>query len=181
MASVLMLILRQPCMLAAMSNLVLVAAVAAPVLAPVKASLVNLSLMLLSCISGGRMMWTSGSRVWGSWRPETVSGASTRTGTSWVMMVSLWLPKWSLNMGSSLRFPPAGNAECELVAEVVEMVRASKGILSFLVSRIWAEVAFSADLRARFSGPRGTSRLMTLLAADWTAYVSKMVSLARKG
>ena len=69
-----------------------------------------------------------------------------------------------------------GNTEYVLLDEVVEMVRARIGMLSFLVRRICAEVALSADLRARLSGPSGTSRLMTLLAADWIVYVSKMVS-----
>lgn len=40
------------------------------------------------------------------------------------------------------------------------------------------EVAFIADLRARLSEVSGTSRLMTLLAADWTLIVSKMDSYA---
>jgi hypothetical protein len=49
---------------------------------------------------------------------------------------------------------------------VVVTVRASTGRLSFLVRRIWADVALKADLRARFSDASGTSRLMTLSAAD---------------
>lgn len=48
------------------------------------------------------------------------------------------------------------------------MVRASSGWLSFFVRRIWADVAFWADLRARVRGARGTSRLMMLFAADCT-------------
>jgi hypothetical protein len=56
------------------------------------------------------------------------------------------------------------------------MVRASIGILSFFVRRIWADVAFRADLRARLSEVSGTSRLMTLLAADCTDIVSKRAS-----
>jgi hypothetical protein len=55
-------------------------------------------------------------------------------------------------------------------------VRASTGMLSFFVRRIWAEVAFKAVLRARLSEASGTSRLMTLLAADCTEIVSKMAS-----
>jgi hypothetical protein len=51
-------------------------------------------------------------------------------------------------------------------------------MLSFFVRRICAEVALSADLSARLSDVSGTSRLMTLLAADWTLMVSKMESCA---
>lgn len=61
---------------------------------------------------------------------------------------------------------------------VVTMVNARTGRLSFFVSRIWADVAFAADLRARLSEVSGTSRFMTLLAADWTLMVSKMASCA---
>jgi len=50
---------------------------------------------------------------------------------------------------------------------LVVMVSESKGMLSFLVSRIDAEVEPIAVLRARCKGPRGTSRLITLDAADW--------------
>jgi len=57
-------------------------------------------------------------------------------------------------------------------------VRASMGRLSFLVRRIWADVALRADLRARFSDVSGTSRLMTLFAADCTLMVSKIESCA---
>lgn len=130
------------------------------------------------------MMCTSGSRHCGSCSPATVSGASTLTGTSWVMMVSRLPPPNESSKGAS-RPPsllaPVGNAEYEFEDEVVTMVRASSGMLSFFVRRIWADVAFNADLRARLSGPSGTSRLMTLLAADWTVYVSKMVSFVVLG
>jgi hypothetical protein len=52
------------------------------------------------------------------------------------------------------------------------------GMLSFFVRRIWADVAFKADLSARLRDVSGTSRLMTLFAADWTLMVSKMESCA---
>ena len=88
-ASVDMLMRRQPCIFALISSRVRDAAL--PPLAlplPTKASFVKRSLMLLSCIKGGSMMCTSGSRHWGSWSPATVSGPRTRTGISWVMIVS---------------------------------------------------------------------------------------------
>ena len=69
-----------------------------------------------------------------------------------------------------------GKAAYEFEEDVVTIVRARRGTLSFFVKRIWADVALRADLRARLSDVRGTSRLMTLLAADCTVYVSKMLS-----
>jgi hypothetical protein len=72
----------------------------------------------------------------------------------------------------------AGKALYVFEDVVVTMVRASMGRLSFLVRRIWAEVALSADLRARFNDVSGTSRLMTLSAADCTLILSKMESYA---
>jgi hypothetical protein len=71
-----------------------------------------------------------------------------------------------------------GKALYVFEAVVVTMVRASTGMLSFLVRRIEADVAFRADLSARLSDVSGTSRLMTLFAADWTLMVSKMESCA---
>ena len=123
------------------------------------------------------MMWTSGSRVRGSCRPATVSGARTRTGISWVMMVSRFPKGWSnaTSHSSSLLADVVGKA-CELEDDVVTMVRASIGKPSFFVSRSCADEALAADFSARVSATSGTSRLMTLLAADWTVYVSKMVS-----
>jgi hypothetical protein len=178
-ASVLMLILRQPCMFAATSSRVLDAAVPDPDFVSASASFVNRSLMLFSCISGGRMICTSGSLVCGSWMCATVSGASTRTGISCVTTVSRLPPK-ALSNGaskpSSLFAPVVGKALYEFEDVVVTMVRASTGMLSFFVRRIWAEVAFKAVLRARLSEASGTSRLMTLLAADCTEIVSKMAS-----
>ena len=79
---------------------------------------------------------------------------------------------------SSLFGPAAEKALYEFDDVVVTMVRASTGMLSFFVRRIWADVAFRADLRARLSETSGTSRLMTLLAADCTEMVSKMASWA---
>jgi hypothetical protein len=74
--------------------------------------------------------------------------------------------------------PGVGKALYEFEEVVVMIVRASIGMLSFFVRRIWADVAFRADLRARFSEVSGTSRFMTLLAADCTDMVSKMASWA---
>jgi hypothetical protein len=53
-----------------------------------RASFVKRSEMALSCISGGRRMWTSGSRHRGSCMPSTFTGLRTRIGTSCVMIVS---------------------------------------------------------------------------------------------
>ena len=51
---------------------------------------------------------------------------------------------------------------------LVMMVRERTGTPSFLVRRIEADEALRADLRARWRGGRGSSRLMVLLgAADW--------------
>jgi hypothetical protein len=72
--------------------------------------------------------------------------------------------------------PGVGKALYEFEDVVVTIVRASIGMLSFFVRRIWADVAFRADLRARLSEESGTSRLMTLLAADCTDIVSNMAS-----
>lgn len=181
--SVLMLILRQPCMFADMSSLVRDAVVPVPAL-PTRASFVNLSLMLFNCANGGNMMCTSGSRHWGSCNPAMVSGPKTLTGTSCVMIVSrLPPPNVASNAGSrpsSLMLPAVGNAAYEFEDDVVTMVRASNGMLSFLVRRIWADEAFKADLRARLRDVSGTSRLMTLFAADWTVYVSKMASCGKR-
>lgn len=52
-----------------------------------------------------------------------------------------------------------------LLIVFVMIVRERTGIPSFLVRRIEADVAFMADLRARYSGGRGSSRLMVLLSA----------------
>jgi hypothetical protein len=46
------------------------------------------------------------------------------------------------------------------------MVRQRKGIPSFFVRRMEAEVALRADLRARWREGSGTSRFITLSAAD---------------
>lgn len=148
---------------------------------PTSASFVNLSLILFNCIRGGNMMCTSGSRHWGSCKPATVSGESTRTGISWVMMVSRLPPLLSIVIftSSSSFAALVGNAG-EGCHDAVTIVRASIGRFSFFVRRIWADVAFVAVLRARLSGTSGTSRLMTLFAADWILYVSKMVSFAHR-
>ena len=71
------------------------------------------------------------------------------------------------NPSSLLLAPPAGNAPCGALVEVVTIVRARRGTLSFFVRRIEAEVACRADLSARWSEVRGTSRFMTFWAADW--------------
>jgi hypothetical protein len=97
-------------------------------------------------------------------------------------MVSRFPPPNSLSKAaskpSSLLAVAAGKALYVFEDVVVTMVSASMGMLSFFVKRIWADVAFSADLRARKSEGSGTSRLMTLFAADWTLMVSKMESCA---
>lgn len=50
----------------------------------------------------------------------------------------------------------------------VMIVRERTGTPSFLVRRIEAEEALMADLRARWRGGRGSSRLIVFLgAADW--------------
>ena len=55
-----------------------------------------------------------------------------------------------------------------LLVVFVMMVRERTGTPSFLVSRMEAEEAFMADLRARCSGGRGNSRLIVFFdAADW--------------
>ena len=124
------------------------------------------------------MMCTSGSLVRGSCRLATTSGASTRTGISCVTMVSRLPPNSCSNEGSkpSSLFVAVGIALCEFEDVVVTIVRARTGRLSFLVRRIFAEVALTADLRARLRATKGTSRFMTLFAADWTLMVSKMAS-----
>ena len=86
-------------------------------------------------------------------------------------MVSRLPPLNALSKGASkpsslLLLVPVGNAAYEFDEDVVTIVRASNGMLSFLVRRIWADVALWADLRARVRDVRGTSRLMTLPAAD---------------
>ena len=61
--------------------------------------------------------------------------------------------------------PPAPRAAARLL---VIIVRESKGILSFFVSRIEAEDAERAERRARWRAARGTRRLMVLFStADW--------------
>jgi hypothetical protein len=50
--------------------------------------------------------------------------------------------------------------------ELVVIVRHKIGVLSRLVRRRDALVALVADLRARYRGARGTSRLMVLDATD---------------
>ena len=116
------------------------------------------------------MIWTSGSRHCGSWSPATRSGLSTLMGTSWMMTVSLLLPK-ALSKADesnpSSLFAVAGNALYVLDEDVVTMVRARTGMLSFFVRRIWADEAFKAVFRARLRELRGTSRFITLFAADW--------------
>jgi hypothetical protein len=53
-----------------------------------------------------------------------------------------------------------------LLEELVMIVSESSGMLSFFVRRMDADVAWKADLRARRRGLRGTSRFITLEAAD---------------
>jgi hypothetical protein len=164
MASERMLIFRQPCMFAATSSRVLDAAEPVPVFASASASLVNLSLMLLSCIRGGNMMCTSGSRQFGSCRLATVSGASTLTGISCVTRVSRLPPPDPASSKASA--PWFLNALYAFEDVVVAMVRAKTGMPPFLVRRMLADVALRADLSARLRAASGTSRLMTLFAAD---------------
>lgn len=56
----------------------------------------------------------------------------------------------------------------ETVTVLRWMVRERMGRPSFFVRRMDAECAWMADLRARCRDPRGTSRLMTLPALDWS-------------
>ncbi len=49
---------------------------------------------------------------------------------------------------------------------LVMIVRDRRGMLSFFVRRMDADVAWRADLRARRRGLRGTSRFITFEAAD---------------
>ena len=57
-----------------------------------------------------------------------------------------------------------------LINELVTIVRASKGKSFFFVSRIDADVACVAERNARCNEESGTSRLITLFAADWIVY-----------
>lgn len=94
------------------------------------------------------------------------------------MLISLSSLSWNLRppLGTLVDAPNAVNGAAPWLEELVVMVSERRGRLSFFVSRIDALVAWSADLRARKSGLRGTSRLMTLEAADWTMQESKTVS-----
>ena len=104
------------------------------------------------------------------------------TGMSCVIVVSrscgktpaaLASPKESLALRSSgngafsgLRFVVviefAGRMEARLL---VIIVKERRGTLSFLVNRIEAEVALSAERRARLRGSSGIRRLMVLFSA----------------
>lgn len=126
-------------------------------------------------------MWTSGSRQVGSWMEATDWGARTVTGMDCVMVVSRsWGkggPAWlgrdmesSLARSTSLVMTgfEASEGSRELLAfsrdtggrkvaqVVVRIVRESRGMLSFFVRRIEADVAAKADLRARFKCVRET-------------------------
>lgn len=64
--------------------------------------------------------------------------------------------------------PNAGNgAVLLLLEELVIIVSERSGMLSFFVRRMEEDVAWRADLSARRRGLRGTSRFITLDAADW--------------
>ena len=160
-----------------------------------RASLVKRSDMALSWSRDGSMMCTSGWGHWGSCILATISGARTTTGMSCVMVVSrscgkkagLGSPKESLSVGASSTAKGAlSGSRVVVVIDVggrvavkflVIMVRERRGTLSFLVKRMEAEEAESAERRARWRGARGMRRLMVLFStADWMVYVSKMVS-----
>lgn len=67
--------------------------------------------------------------------------------------------------------------EREAVMLFVMIVSESRGTLSFLVRRIEAEDALTAERRARRRGASGMRRLIVLFStADWMVYVSKIVS-----
>ena len=124
----------------------------------------------------------------------TVAGARTMTGMSWVMVVSRSWGKNPWALGSLKESFASGSigkgvssaSRVVVVMEVggrdevrllVMIVRERRGILSFLVRRIEAEEALSAERRARYRGARGVRRFMVLFSvADWMLYVSKMVS-----
>lgn len=58
-----------------------------------------------------------------------------------------------------------GRQVCRLV---VIIVRESRGMLSFFVRRMDAEIALRAERRARWRGPRGIRRFIVLFStADW--------------
>ena len=61
---------------------------------------------------------------------------------------------------------PAYTPNCAAVKELTTIVSDNKGTLSFLVRRMEAEVADNADFRARCNEESGTSKLITLFAAD---------------
>lgn len=63
-----------------------------------------------------------------------------------------------------------------LLGESQKIVSDRSGMLFFFVNRMDAEVADIADFIARCNEGNGTSRLMTLLAADWTVYVLNIAS-----
>ena len=152
------------------------------------ASLVKRSEMALSWVSGGSMMWTSGSGQRGSWMLDTEAAARTITGISCVMVVSLsWGAGGGALLAKGLSISSERGGGGLVVVEVgiglgllglravvrarllVMIVRERRGRLSFFVRRILAEEAERAERRARRREGRGTRRLMVLFsAADWT-------------
>lgn len=154
-----------------------------------RASLTKRSDIFFRDDSAGSMMCTSGCGHTGSWMCATSAAGRTIIGMSCVMVVSRSVGGKLAGGGGPLASEDegkdgavAGGEEGGLLVvgmlvggarmaeerEEVTMVRERRGMLSFFVRRMEALVAERAERRARLRWPRGTRRLMTLLAeADW--------------
>lgn len=96
-------------------------------------------------------------------------------GMSCVTIVSLSRPMPASKLSSWNALSPNGSGAADpfrkpcplwpLLMVLVMIVRERTGMPSFFVRRMEAEVAFMADLRARWRGGRGSSRLIVLLGA----------------
>ena len=122
------------------------------------ASRVKRSEIALSWMRDGRTMCASCSRTLGSWMPSTESAVRTRTGMSCVTTASLSLPLPSSGSSRNASVPNGSGccaedrnpfADVPLVMVDVRIVRDNTGTPSFLVSRIEADEAFTADFSAR--------------------------------
>lgn len=142
-----------------------------------RASLVKRSEIAFNWIKDGRIICASGSFVLGSWIPSTLSAVNTRIGISCVTIVSRSRLCRASRDSSRKALSPNGScawlgrkpfAVCPEDMVLVMIVRERTGCPSFFVRRMEAEEAFRADLRARFRGRRGSSRLIVLWSAlDW--------------
>lgn len=139
----------------------------------VVANFVKRSEMLFNWIKLGRRIFTSGSRQRGWWSPSTADSWSTLMGISWVITVSrsrgpvpdglavavalsMVDEEWSVVVVAS----GMSRALDVVVQEVARIVSARRGTLPFLVSLRLASLADTAERRARWSAPMGTSRLI---------------------